>query len=109
MSLPQSGIAAALQDRAAVRAVYRGRGRFLQIYRSSGALLSRSAVFSLCPPCLCGKKGTAYGVGASRKKLAGELFVTIMPMTGTPLLTVTQLVEARFVVLCKMKPVTGTG
>lgn len=46
-------------------------------------------------------RSAAYGVGTSLKKLEGRLFVTTMPMTGTPLLTVTQLVEARFVVLWK--------
>ena len=50
---------------------------------------------------------TGYGAGTSRKKVAappaaGEVLVTSMPMTGTPLLTVTQFVEATFVALCKM-------
>jgi hypothetical protein len=48
-----------------------------------------------------------YSAGSSRKKLAGKLLVTVTatfvtPMTGRPLLTVSQLVEARFVTLCKM-------
>ncbi len=46
---------------------------------------------------------------AKRKKLAGEVLVTATAVTGAGYLTVTQLDEARLVVLCKSKLVTVAG
>jgi len=53
-------------------------------------------------PTASNPKGEGY-CGWRRKKAADEVFVTMTPMMGVPLLTVVQLGEDRFVVVCKIK------